>query len=195
MSGFNPYIEDHDDDAFDPGPAFEHGPGMMAPPMRPGTFDTEATRGLTPPTPSHSPHQPLGLDDEPPHASEPFSNDLYDEFARDRAGPPSPMSSALDPRSSYAAGSPYGSAGAHDEAESSAGGPSDETPPFGLGQVREGSALHRTFVRDGFGGVYAPVGSGPAVAPGELALEGDEEEEGRRERSESAGYGSGWSGH
>ena len=33
MSGFNPYIEDHDDDAFDPGPAFEHGPGMMGPPM------------------------------------------------------------------------------------------------------------------------------------------------------------------
>ncbi|KAK1071577.1 hypothetical protein LTR74_003207 [Friedmanniomyces endolithicus] len=185
MSGFGPYVEDHDD-AFDPGPAFEHGPGMMGPSMRPGDFDAEASRGLTSPTPTHSPHQPSGLDDEPPHATEPFSNDLYDDFARDRAGPPSPMSPAFDARS------PYDSAGGHDE--SSAG---SETP-FGLGQVREGSALHRTFVRDGFGGVYAPVGSGPAVAPGELALEGGEEgeeEEGRRERSESAGYGSGWSGH
>jgi len=32
MSGFGPYVED-DNDAFDPGPAFEHGPGMMGPPM------------------------------------------------------------------------------------------------------------------------------------------------------------------
>jgi len=108
------------------------------------------------------------------------------------------MSPALDARSSYAARSPYGPGGI-EEPESSAAGLRSENSgePFGLGQVREGSALHRTFVRDGFGGVYAPVGSGPAVAPGELAVEGEEEEEeeGRRERSGSAGFGSGWSGH
>jgi len=32
MSSFNPYVEDHTD-AFDPGPAFEHSPGMMGPPL------------------------------------------------------------------------------------------------------------------------------------------------------------------
>ncbi|KAK1092993.1 hypothetical protein LTR48_003234 [Friedmanniomyces endolithicus] len=194
MSGFGPYVED-DNDAFDPGPAFEHGPGMMGPPMRPGDFDAEASRGLTPPTPSHSPHQPSGLDDEPPHATEPFSNDLYDDFARDRAGPPWPMSPAFDPRASYAARGPH-AAGGNEGFESSAGLRSGEGgEPFGLGQVREGSVFHRAFVREGFGGPYAPGVAGATVAPGESALEGEEEDRSGEREGSAGGYGSGWSGH
>ncbi|KAK0317861.1 hypothetical protein LTR82_011122 [Friedmanniomyces endolithicus] len=191
MSSFNPYVEDHTD-AFDPGPAFEHGPGMMGPPLRPTDFDAQAIRGVTPPTPSHSPpiHPRI---DGPPHITEPFSNDLYDEFAHDHAGPASPRSSAFDPGPSYAARSPS-AGGGHEGAEFSAA-ERRSGEPFGLDQVREGSVFHRAFVREGFAGDYFPAGEGGTVAPGDLALEG-EEEEGRRERDGSAGgYGSGWSGH
>lgn len=55
--------------------------------------------------------------------------------------------------------------------------------------------FHRAFVREGFGGPYAPGVAGATVAPGESALEGEEEDRSGEREGSAGGYGSGWSGH
>ncbi|KAK3069065.1 hypothetical protein LTR53_012883 [Teratosphaeriaceae sp. CCFEE 6253] len=74
------------------GPAFAGGaPGSMAPPPRPGTFDADMARGMTPPPPRDmtGPGSP-GIDDLGHDG--PFGDEMFDEMQRERADePPVPL--------------------------------------------------------------------------------------------------------
>ncbi|KAK5741087.1 hypothetical protein LTR17_004237 [Elasticomyces elasticus] len=143
MSGYEPSDDDRDD--FDAGPAFNHGPGMMGPPLREGEFDADMARSMTPERGSLEPQASPGIDE--PRRDVPFGDDLYDDMARERAGTMSPM------QAESSMGSASMGLGGRDSSSLS---PSDmdysdddgDSPLQGMG----GSSLDGSLLNSGFAG-------------------------------------------
>ncbi|KAK5678192.1 hypothetical protein LTS10_009362 [Elasticomyces elasticus] len=138
MSGYGPSDDDRDD--FDAGPAFNHGPGMMGPPLREGEFDADMARSMTPERGSLEPQASPGIDE--PRRDVPFGDDLYDDMARERAGTMSPMQEGTS-MGSASRGSDSLTPSDMDYSDDDAG-----SPMQGMG----GSSLDGSLLNSGFAG-------------------------------------------